>query len=86
MSFRLSNRKLNHQMQCNAQVAVPDPNMEILDMMPRADIIEDQCYRKSIPKSIKMYKYKQRFGDKLDKLPTSMMFCNAVTRDALITT
>jgi len=62
---------------------VPDPNLEILDMMPRADIIEDQVYRRAIPKSIKMYKLRRNFSEALDHLPDLTKFCNGVTRAAL---
>ena len=73
-------------MQRNPQIAVPDSNMEILDMMPRADIIEDQSYRKAIPKTLKIYQYYRPFSDKMDKFPSAMRFSSAITRDALVTT
>lgn len=60
--------------------------MPILDMIPRADIVEDQSYSKTIPKSVKMFKFRRPLSDVLDSLPTSTKFCNAVTKDALFLT
>ena len=58
------------------QITVPDENMEILDMMPRMDIIEDQSYRRMIPKSIKMFRLRRNFSEYLDKLPNLTKFTN----------
>ena len=48
-------------------------------MMPRADIIEDQSYRKAIPKTLKIYKYYRPFSDKMDKFPSAIRFFSAIT-------
>ena len=51
--------------------------------MPRLDIIEDQAYRRTIPKTIKMYRYQSNFVDLGSKLPSLAAFTSACTQAAL---
>ena len=38
-----------------------------------------------MPKALKMNRFRRNFSEFLDKLPNLRQFCNAVTRDALLT-
>lgn len=67
----------------NMQVTLPDPELEILDMMPRLDIIEDQNYRRTLPKSVKAISLNKNFSEMLDYLPSSTKFCSKLTKGAL---
>ena len=44
-------------------ITVPDQKVPILDLMPRLEIIEDQFFRKSIPKSTKFFKGRKSIAD-----------------------
>ena len=65
---------------------LPDPELKILDMMPRLDIIEDQTYRRTLPKTIMKYKYNRNFSEQLDKMRSSTKFCSKLTKASLYAT
>lgn len=71
-----------HVSQKDPLVMVPDDSMQILDMMPRLDIIEDQFFRKSIPKSTKLFKLKKNFSDVNDNTPLTK-FMSAIIKENL---
>lgn len=83
-SFEATNKSLNrHISMRDPLVTIPDENLQILDMMPRLDIIEDQFFRKSIPKSTKLFKLRKNFSDMNDKKTNSTSFMNNVIKDNL---
>ena len=64
-------------------MTVPDAKVQILDMIPRVEIIEDLFFRKSIPKSTKLFKFRKNFTD-MDQScvgVNSAKFMKAVVRD-----
>ena len=82
--FENKNRVLNRYMsQRNPLIAVPDERVQILDMVPRLDIIEDQFFRKSIPKSTRMYKFRKNFSDASDNISSGINFMKAIVKDGL---
>ena len=83
--FERKNRLMNKHISTNDPIlAVPDRKLEILDMMPRVDIIEDQFFRKSIPKSTKLYKFRRNFNSEAEGSDpaSSTKFMTAIVRDA----
>ena len=82
--FEASNKSINrHISMKDPLVTIPDEKLQILDMMPRLDIIEDQFFRKSIPKSTKRFKLRKNFSDMNDKKTTSTNFMNNVIKENL---
>ena len=64
---------------------MPDVNLQMLDMMPRLDIIEDQFFRKSIPKSTRMYRLRKNHSDSSDvsDMPSGFSFMKTLVKDGL---
>ena len=55
-------------------------------MFPRLDIIEDQFFRKSIPKSTRLYKFRKNFISDMsskNEVPSGIKFMKAVIKDGL---
>ena len=54
-------------------------------MFPRLDIIEDQFFRKSIPKSTRLYKFRKNFSDTNEKPQqnSSIKFMKGLVKDGL---
>ena len=87
-SFLTQNRQLNkHLSEKDPLVTIPDQRIEILDMVPKLDIIEDQTFRKSIPKSTKLYKFSRNFDDKTKvSKNSSLKFMRVVVKNAHLET
>ena len=66
---------------------IPNPELEILDMLPRTDIIEDQVYRKAIPKQTlaKVKSFRQLYSEKLDTMPSKNKFFTEIAKDNIKT-
>lgn len=52
-------------------------------MIPKVDIIEDQMFRKVLPKSIKYFKYRQPFSEKIDQAKSHLKYFKEITKDKL---
>ena len=69
----------------NPVLVTPSQDIEILDMLPRINVLEDLQFRKALPKSFKLFMKMAPFSERLDLIRDSKKFISSLSKDMLRT-